>query len=148
MFSKSKSKDDFVSDSPSKSKSLSILSKSATITGKIVIEDDIRIDGNVEGDINSSGKVVIGTSGCIKGNIVCKSVEVSGKIYGDVTASEIIILKSSSYYEGQITTRNIEIEAGANFFGNCKMEESKKEFTYEKIKREESLIGIPDLVES
>ncbi|MBB4035318.1 cytoskeletal protein CcmA (bactofilin family) [Dysgonomonas hofstadii] len=106
--------------------SLSVISGSATLKGEICIEDDLRIDGNVEGDINSKGKVVIGTEGCVKGKITGKSVEVKGKVLGDVTVSDIVILRTSSHYEGQITAYNIEIEAGASFFGNCRMETEGK----------------------
>ena len=103
-------------------RSLSVLSCSAEVKGEINIDDDLRIDGNVDGNINSGGKVVIGPDGCVKGKITGKSIEVVGKILGDVTVSDIVILRASSYYEGQITARNIEIEAGASFYGNCKME--------------------------
>lgn len=110
------------------SQSFSVLSISAAVKGEISIEDDLRIDGILEGDIYSKGKVVIGSEGCVKGKITGKSVEVIGKILGDVTVSDIVILRASCYYEGQITARNIEIEAGASFFGNCRMEnEEKKE---------------------
>lgn len=104
----------------------SILSSSATVTGKISIDEDLRIDGTVEGDIQSKGKVVIGPEGFVKGNIKSGSVELTGKMSGDITVSDIVILRTSCYYEGQIITRNIEVEAGARFCGNCKMEEDVK----------------------
>lgn len=108
------------------SQSFSVLSISAAVKGEISIEDDLRIDGILEGDIYSKGKVVIGSEGCVKGKITGKSVEVIGKILGDVTVSDIVILRASCYYEGQITARNIEIESGACFFGNCRMENEEK----------------------
>ncbi|MFV0537049.1 MAG: polymer-forming cytoskeletal protein [Dysgonomonas sp.] len=120
MFGKSKIDKNSVSNPALRS--LSVLSGSAAFKGEISIADDLRIDGNVDGDINSGGKVVIGPDGCVKGKITGKSIEVIGKILGDVTVSDIVILRASSYYEGQITARNIEIEAGASFYGNCKME--------------------------
>ncbi|MBK5719726.1 polymer-forming cytoskeletal protein [Dysgonomonas sp. Marseille-P4677] len=115
-------------------RSLSILSVSAVVKGEITIEDDLRIDGNVDGDIHSGGKVVIGPEGCVKGKITGKSVEVIGKVLGDVTVSDIVILKASSYYEGQIIARNIEIEAGASFYGNCRMEGDDKKELSEKVR--------------
>lgn len=120
MFGKSRIDKNSVSNQALRS--LSVLSGSAEVKGEINIDDDLRIDGNVDGNINSGGKVVIGPDGCVKGKITGKSIEVIGKILGDVTVSDIVILRSSSYYEGQITARNIEIEAGASFYGNCKME--------------------------
>lgn len=105
----------------------SILSVSATVTGRISIEEDLRIDGTVEGDIHGKGKVVVGPEGFVKGNIKSRSVELTGRMSGDIAVSDIVILRAASYYEGQITARNIEIESGARFYGNCKMEESAKE---------------------
>jgi len=125
MFSKNKTYKSTGSLSPA-SQSLSIISASAQLKGQISIEDDLRIDGNVEGDITSSGKIVIGPEGCVRGKITGNSVEVVGKIIGDVVVSDIVILRSASYYEGKITARNVEIEAGASFFGNCMMEKEEK----------------------
>jgi len=126
MFNKSRSDKSPAISNPV-SQSFSVLSISATVKGEINIEDDLRIDGNIDGDIYSKGKVVIGSEGCVKGKITGKSVEVIGKILGDVTVSDIVILRASCYYEGQITAHNIEIEAGACFFGNCRMENEEKE---------------------
>jgi len=125
MFNKNKTYKDPVASNPVL-KSLSVISGSAVLKGEISIEDDLRIDGNVEGDINSRGKIVVGPEGCVKGTITGKSVEVIGKIHGDVIVSDIVILRNSSYYEGQITAHNIEIEAGASFYGNCRMEKDVK----------------------
>lgn len=141
MFSKNKIDRSLVSSNPAV-RSLSILSGSAAVKGEINIEDDLRIDGNVDGDIHSGGKVVVGPEGCVKGTITGKSVEVTGKIFGDVTVSDIVILRASCYYEGQITARNIEIEAGASFFGNCKMQgEGKKEISGNDISTDNEIIS-------
>lgn len=101
----------------------STLSFSAKITGEIKAEDNLRIDGNVDGNIHCNGRIIVGPEGCIRGNIESNSIELMGKVYGDVAASEFVILKATSYYKGEIKTRNIEIEAGACFFGKCSMEE-------------------------
>lgn len=102
----------------------SVLSQAVAIVGQITTKDDIRIDGNVEGNIISEGKVVIGANGCVTGNIESKSIELMGTIKGDIIVHDIIRLKSSSHYTGDIVTQKIEIEPGAHFFGNCKMRES------------------------
>lgn len=104
----------------------SVISNSAVFKGDIYTENDLRIDGRVEGDINSKGKIIIGTEGYMKGKITSTSVEVYGKILGDIVISDTVILKNSSYYKGQITTHNIEIETGARFFGSCKMPTDEK----------------------
>lgn len=103
----------------------SVLSQAVTFVGHINTKDDLRIDGNVEGNISSEGKVVIGPSGCVTGNIESKNIELMGKIKGDIVVHDTIRLTSTSHYSGDITTLNIEIEPGARFFGNCKMQEKK-----------------------
>ncbi|NDV77825.1 polymer-forming cytoskeletal protein [Dysgonomonas sp. 511] len=102
-------------------RSHSVLSPSTTFTGDVVSKDDLRIDGHVEGNISCEGKVIIGTDGCITGNIKAASIELMGKIIGDAVVTEIMRLKSTSFFKGEITAENIEIEAGANFYGNCRM---------------------------
>ncbi|WP_165020275.1 polymer-forming cytoskeletal protein [Dysgonomonas sp. ZJ279] len=107
-------------------KKYSVLSEGVTVTGEVKIKDDLRVDGNVEGNISCEGKVIIGPNGCVSGNIESKSIELMGKVNGNILVHDIIVLKSSSYYDGDITALNIEIEAGANFFGNCKMINNRK----------------------
>ena len=50
-----------------------------------------------------------------------------GKITGDVVVSEIVRLKSTSFFKGEITAENLEIEAGASFYGNCKMSDKRNQ---------------------
>jgi cytoskeletal protein CcmA (bactofilin family) len=102
-------------------KAHSILSQSTMISGEIGSKGDLRIDGNIEGNINCEGKVVIGPDGSVHGNIKSSSIELMGKITGNIIAYDIVILKSSSYFNGEITATNLEIEKGAKFIGTCKM---------------------------
>lgn len=136
MFAKNKAKDNSILES--QIKTLSVLSSSVVITGKIDVEEDIRIDGCVKGNISCNGKIVVGPSGHIIGNIKSRTIILTGKIVGDINVSEIVVLKASSYYEGHITARNIEIEAGASFFGNCKMEEQEKELSKSIVRVEDN----------
>lgn len=104
----------------------SVLSQGLTVSGEINTKDDLRIDGNVDGNIYCEGKVIIGPTGCVTGNIESESIELMGKVNGNIIVHDIIMLKSSSYYDGDITAVSIDIEAGANFFGNCRMSDSVK----------------------
>ncbi len=104
-------------------RSHSVLSQSVKFSGEITAKDDLRIDGSIEGNIFCEGKVIIGTEGSVTGNIKSSSIELMGKIVGDVVVTEIVRLKSTSYFKGEIVAENIEIEAGASFFGNCRMAE-------------------------
>ncbi|PRZ01447.1 polymer-forming cytoskeletal protein [Marinilabilia salmonicolor] len=98
-----------------------IIGQGTKITGDIETNGDIRIDGNIEGNINSKGKVVIGSNGLIKGEVFCSNAEVAGSLNGKITVSELLSLKASSKVNGDIKTGKLNIEPGAIFSGTCNM---------------------------
>lgn len=104
------------------------------IIGDINTNGDIRIDGQIEGSINSKGKVVIGVNGNVKGEIYCTNAEVSGILSGKVSAAELLCLKSNSKFNGEIIAGKLSIEPGAMFTGSCSMGTDSKE--KEPIKQE------------
>ena len=103
------------------SKLPNIISTGTKITGDIETDGDFRIDGNIEGNVNSKGKVVVGNNGFVKGEIFCINAEISGTISGKITVSELLSLKSSSKVSGDIKTGKLSIEPGAIFTGTCTM---------------------------
>lgn len=91
------------------------------IVGDLHTNGDIRIDGNIEGNVNSKGKVVIGNNGIVKGEVICTNAEISGSLNGKVTASELLSLKATSKFNGEIKSGKLSIEPGAIFSGTCTM---------------------------
>jgi cytoskeletal protein CcmA (bactofilin family) len=106
---------------------INLISIGTEITGNIVSTGDLRIDGVLNGNLSTKGKVVIGASGRVKGEVVCKNLEVSGAIEGKVVIENLLNLKASSRILGEIATLRLSIEPGANFTGNCKMSEEAKD---------------------
>ena len=100
---------------------VNFLVQNTSIKGDITTENDIRIDGKIEGNITSKGKLVLGETGEITGDIKSKSADISGKIKGKIFIEDIIILSETAVIEGEITTSKITIEPGAIFNGVCKM---------------------------
>lgn len=98
-----------------------MIGQGTKITGDIETNGDIRIDGNVEGNINSKGKVVIGSNGLIKGEVTCSNAELAGTLNGKIIVSELLSLKASSKVNGDIKTGKLNIEPGAIFSGTCNM---------------------------
>ncbi|MDR0667817.1 MAG: polymer-forming cytoskeletal protein [Prevotellaceae bacterium] len=96
------------------------------IIGNIKTSGDIRFDGVLEGNIISSGKLVIGSVGKTKGEINCRTADIFGFVDGVLDVSEIVNLKASANIKGTITTAKISIEAGAIFNGTCTMPEPQK----------------------
>ncbi|HLN20843.1 MAG TPA: polymer-forming cytoskeletal protein [Bacteroidales bacterium] len=109
---------------PDNTNTINLISSGTEINGDISSSGDIRIDGTVTGTLNTKGKVVLGPTGKVKGEITCKNSEISGVIEGRITVSQLLNLKASSRILGDISTSKLSIEPGAKFSGNCKMSES------------------------
>lgn len=91
------------------------------ITGEVNSANDIRIDGVLNGTLICKGKVVLGATGKIEGNITCQTADISGAIKGNISVTELLSLKATATIEGDITTSKLAIEPGANFTGTCSM---------------------------
>lgn len=103
---------------------INLISNGTDIIGDIKSNGDIRIDGSLKGNLSTKGKVVIGPTGKINGEIICKNSEVSGIIEGKITVGQLLNLKASSKILGDIATSKLSIEPGAIFSGTCKMSEN------------------------
>lgn len=101
---------------------INIIGNGTTLKGDIISDGDFRIDGTLIGSITSKAKVIIGTTGVIEGEIKCLNGDFSGTIKANVLATELLSLKASSKLYGNIHVGKLSIEPGAQFSGNCKME--------------------------
>lgn len=105
----------------SETPSVNIIGAGTSIEGDVVSNGDMRIDGSLTGTINVKGKLVVGPSGAIQGEIICQNADVSGTIRGKIGVAELLVLKASSKLTGDIITNKIAIEPGALFSGSCSM---------------------------
>ena len=97
------------------------LAAGTVVKGNISTEADFRVDGQIEGDIDCKGKIVIGPKGLVTGNITATNAEILGEVDGSVQVDGKLILKSTSVIKGDIHTQTLEIEPNAKFNGACKM---------------------------
>lgn len=104
-------------DSPS----VNLIGAGTVIKGNIKSEGDIRIDGSLKGTITSKGKVVVGSTGEVEGEIICEYADISGTVKIKITVSEVLLLKPTAKLTGDIITNKLAIEAGATFSGTCSM---------------------------
>lgn len=118
------------------SSSINLIGNGTLITGDINSNGDVRIDGTLKGNLTISGKLVVGPSGNVEGNVVCQNADVSGEIHGKVTVSELLSLKASSKLLGDIITGKISIEPNATFTGTCNMGAVVKNISNASEKRE------------
>ena len=103
---------------------INLISNGTDITGDVKSNGDIRIDGSLKGNLSTKGKVVIGPTGKVNGEVICKNSEVSGIIEGKITVGQLLSLKASSKILGDIATSKLSIEPGAIFSGTCKMSDN------------------------
>jgi cytoskeletal protein CcmA (bactofilin family) len=99
----------------------SVIAAGTKINGSISTDNDIRLDGVLEGDLTCRGKVVTGLQSYLKGFVECINAEVLGKVDAKLKCSEVLTLRSQSVIEGEIETSTLIIEAGAVFNGTCSM---------------------------
>ena len=100
---------------------VNLIGVGTNIVGEVNSSGDIRVDGTLSGAINTKGKVVIGSTGMVEGNINASNADVSGELKGSVSVTELLVLKSTAKLDGDIVTNKLAIEPGASFTGSCSM---------------------------
>ena len=100
---------------------LNAIVEGSKVIGDMITESNLRIDGEVTGNISSASKVVIGKTGSIKGNLVCAEADIEGNIDGTLNVEGLLTLRATAKIVGDITTAKFQMEEGAEFSGSCKM---------------------------
>lgn len=100
---------------------VNLIGVGTTIIGDITSSGDIRVDGTLKGSINTKGKVVVGSTGIVEGDVTCQNADVSGEIKAKITVSELLSLKTTAKLDGDIIANKLAIEPGATFSGSCSM---------------------------
>jgi cytoskeletal protein CcmA (bactofilin family) len=102
-----------------------LLSADVEIKGSIKFQNDLTIDGKVEGEINSAGTLTIGENAEIKGEIKTKSVVVHGRVNGNITVEERCELKGRAILHGDLKAARLAIEDGCTFVGKSEVTPNK-----------------------
>jgi cytoskeletal protein CcmA (bactofilin family) len=100
---------------------INMIGSGTVITGDIKSKGDIRIDGSLNGSIETQGKVVVGLGGVVEGDVICKDADIAGVLKAKITVSQLLSLKTSAKLNGDIVTNKLSIEPGASFTGSCSM---------------------------
>ena len=106
------------------STSINTIAAGTSIKGDIKSNGDIRIDGTLTGTVESKGKIVVGTTGNVEGEIICQNGVFSGTVKAKVTVTELLMLLATAKLTGDVMTNKLSIEPGAKFTGNCNMYDS------------------------
>ena len=123
MFSDNKKEKHMVESSSSQN----IIAQGTKIVGDFNSEGDFRIDGTIEGNIKTTGKVAVGKAGFIKGTLQGTDAYFDGGFSGKLSLSGTLTLKSSAKIEGEVIVGKLAVEPGATFNVTCAMKGSVKE---------------------
>lgn len=117
-----------------------IIAQGTKIVGDFNSEGDFRIDGTIEGNLKTSGKVVVGKSGFLKGTLEGTDAHFEGKFSGKLTLSGTLTLKATAHIEGEVIAEKLAVEPGATFNVTCIMKGANKEMSHggQQPKRPES----------
>jgi len=110
--------------SPSSS-SINSLVAGTVIKGNLTADSDIRIDGTIEGDLNCIGRVIIGPSGRIKGEVTCQNAVIEGTFEGNLDVADVLDIRETGAVNGQVNTGKLVIAPGGVFNVNCNMSGQK-----------------------
>lgn len=103
--------------------------ESTEIIGDIISKADFRLDGKLQGNFTTTGKIVIGPAGSIKGDVICKNADIEGKFDGILKVEEILNVKSKASISGEVTCGKLSVQPGADFSASCAMKQVSKKTT-------------------
>ncbi len=95
--------------------------EATTITGNIISKADFRLDGELIGNFQSEGKIVIGPAGKVKGDIICKNADIEGTFEGKIQVSELLNIKATATIQGEVICTKLSVEPDALFTATCRM---------------------------
>ncbi len=103
------------------SNSINIITAGTLIKGDISASGDFRLDGTLEGNVQLNGKLVVGDSGIVNGNVLCVNANIIGTVNGNLSVKELLSLNATARVKGDILINKLSIEPGAVFTGKCRM---------------------------
>lgn len=98
-----------------------VIAKGTKIIGDFISEGDLRIDGVIEGNVKTKGRVVVGKAGEIKGTLEGANAHFEGRFSGKIELSGTLTLKETAHIEGEVIIQKLSADPGATFNVTCKM---------------------------
>ncbi len=114
--------------------SQNIIAQGTKIVGDITSQGPFRIDGTIEGNVKTPGKVVVGKSGYIKGTLQGENADFEGKFSGKLHLTGTLSLKSTAHIEGEVIIGKLAVEPGATFNATCSMKGAVKALSNDQQK--------------
>jgi cytoskeletal protein CcmA (bactofilin family) len=102
------------------SSTMLVIPEDAKVTGKVCSAGNLRIDGNVEGEIEIQGDLILGAKAEVKGTVIAGNISIGGRINANLIIKELMEITSSGKLYGDVLTSYIRIEEGGVFVGKCR----------------------------
>ncbi|MDZ7331874.1 MAG: polymer-forming cytoskeletal protein [candidate division KSB1 bacterium] len=103
-----------------------IVGKGSSLEGTLKVENSVRVDGRIKGNLTTTELLVIGKDGEIEGDIIAKNAIIGGRVRGKVSATGKVVLESKAVFLGELKTSRLVIDDGAIFDGRCSMQRDGK----------------------
>jgi len=97
------------------------LVQGTSVEGTLQADKDIRIDGTLKGSLTCKGKVIIGPTGNIIGDITCENAVIEGRFEGILIVGDVLHVKETAKIEGDVSTQKLIVQPGSIFNVKCKM---------------------------
>ena len=97
------------------------ISKKTVLKGTIESQGDFRIEGVLEGDLTTTGRVILGPEGKITGKVKCEHADIEGVVDGYLEVQKSLTLKTKASVTGEVFMESLTVAPGATFNANCKM---------------------------
>jgi cytoskeletal protein CcmA (bactofilin family) len=95
-----------------------ILGATIRVKGEINGDENLLIEGHVEGSVSLSGhELTIGKTGKVHANLTARTIRIDGEVHGDITGKEKVMISSNSNIKGNVVTPKMTLEEGARFKG-------------------------------
>ncbi len=98
-----------------------LISPGTTLTGDVTSDNDLRIDGQIIGNVTSAAKIIIGATGYVEGHVTGQHADITGRVLGNLTIADLLQLRGSSDIKGNISAGKLQIDPLATFNGQCQM---------------------------
>jgi cytoskeletal protein CcmA (bactofilin family) len=110
-----------------------LISAGTTLKGDISSNSDLRIDGTIIGNVQSSARIVIGANGVVEGDLSGNQADIIGKVSGNIRTKELLQLRGDCIVTGNLYAGKLQVEPSATFNGQCHMGGSVVEMSSDEL---------------
>lgn len=96
-----------------------LVGSGTTIRGELSVAGFVRVDGDIDGDLETTGRIIVGERARIRGTVRCRIITVGGVIQGDVVAPDGVTILSSGTVLGSVITKKLQVEPDVILHGSC-----------------------------